>query len=189
MYRVLARPEERGPFCGGAAGRPRAGRPAWPTLVFEPWLDTLDTHSTLPRHRRHRRHWCQPTPPRHPLDTVDTADTQARHRGCSDVVNGVNSVRTLDTPTPSTPSTLSRHRRHRRHLDTPGLKHRSCGPRTQVQRSQDTGPAVPGHRLSLHCCLPEYFCIARFNLCVILDNTLSQICEKRPRRGGLGTHV
>ena len=95
-------------------------------------LDTVETVDTGVNR-------CQPTPPRHPLDTVDTADTQARHRGCSDVVNGVNSVRTLDTPTPSTPSTLSRHRRHRRHLDTPGLKHRSCGPRTQVQRSQDTG--------------------------------------------------
>ena len=43
--------------------------------------------------------------------------------------------------------------------------------------------------MSLHHCWPEYFCIARFNLCVILDNTLSQIFEKHPRGGGLGTYV
>ena len=43
--------------------------------------------------------------------------------------------------------------------------------------------------MSLHHCWPEYFCMARFNLCVILDNTLSQIFEKRPRGGGLGTYV
>ena len=30
---------------------------------------------------------------------------------------------------------------------------------------------------SLHHCWPEYFCMARFNLYVILDNTLSQIFE------------
>ena len=43
--------------------------------------------------------------------------------------------------------------------------------------------------MSLHHCWPEYFCIARFNLYVILDNTLSQIFEKHPRGGGLGTYV
>ena len=43
--------------------------------------------------------------------------------------------------------------------------------------------------MSLHHCWPEYFCMARFNLYVILDNTLSQICEKHPRGGGLGTYV
>ena len=31
--------------------------------------------------------------------------------------------------------------------------------------------------------------MARFNPCVILENTLSQIFEKHPRRGGLGTYV
>ena len=31
--------------------------------------------------------------------------------------------------------------------------------------------------------------MARFNLYVILDNTLSQIFEKHPRGGGLGTYV
>ena len=43
--------------------------------------------------------------------------------------------------------------------------------------------------MSLHHCWPEYFCMARFTLYVILDNTLSQICEKHPRGGGLGTYV
>ena len=43
--------------------------------------------------------------------------------------------------------------------------------------------------MSLHHCWPEYFCMARFNLYVILDNTLSQIFEKHPRGGGLGTYV
>ena len=43
--------------------------------------------------------------------------------------------------------------------------------------------------MSLHHCWPEYFCMARFNLYVILDNTLSQIIEKHPRGGGLGTYV
>ena len=65
------------------------------------------------------------------------------------------------------------------------VSHRRCLP-------GPTAHSTNGHTISdmsLHCCLPEYFCIARFNLCVILDNTLSQICEKPPRRGGLGTHV
>ena len=43
--------------------------------------------------------------------------------------------------------------------------------------------------MSLHHCWPEYFCMARFNLYVILDNTLSHIFEKHPRGGGLGTYV
>ena len=43
--------------------------------------------------------------------------------------------------------------------------------------------------MSLHHCWPEYFCMARFNLYVIKDNTLSQIFEKHPRGGGLGTYV
>ena len=43
--------------------------------------------------------------------------------------------------------------------------------------------------MSLHHCWPEFFCMARFNLYVILDNTLSQIFEKHPRGGGLGTYV
>ena len=43
--------------------------------------------------------------------------------------------------------------------------------------------------MSLHHCWPEYFCMARFNLYVILDNTLYQIFEKHPRGGGLGTYV
>ena len=42
--------------------------------------------------------------------------------------------------------------------------------------------------ISLHHCLSEYFCMARFNLCVMPENTLSQFFEKRPGRGGLSVY-
>ena len=50
--------------------------------------------------------------------------------------------------------------------------------------TQETRPPA-----TLHRCLPEYFCMPRFNPCVFLYNTLSQIFEKHPRGGGLGTYV
>ena len=155
---------------------------------FEPWLDTLDTISTHTRHSLDTVDTVDTGVNRHPLDTPSTLPTLV-----STSVDSRYALMLSTVSTVSEPSTL-RHPRHPRHsvdtvdiVDTsthqgsntgpavPG--YRCSGPRTQVQRSQDTGPAVPGHRLSLHCCLPEYFCIARFNLCVILDNTLSQICE------------
>ena len=42
--------------------------------------------------------------------------------------------------------------------------------------------------ISLHHCLFECFCMARVNLCVIPENTLSQFFEKRPGRGGLSVY-
>ena len=73
-------------------------------------------------------------------------------------------------------------------------------PASVVMRSLDTStppvesantalPVCTISDMSLHHCLPEYFCIARFNPCVILENTLSHFFEKHPRRGGLGTYV
>ena len=80
--------------------------------------------------------------------------------------------RNLDTSTPRHPLDTT--------LDT------STPP---VESANTALPVCTISDMSLHHCLPEYFCIARFNPCVILENTLSHFFEKHPRRGGLGTYV
>ena len=64
--------------------------------------------------------------------------------------------------------------------------HNSCRRFTTTTRTQNVSTISD---VSLHHCLPELLSMARFNLCVILEITLSQIFEKHWRRGGLGTYV
>ena len=106
--------------------------------------DTLDTSDTsVYRHS-------SDTPPTH----SDTPNRQFRQLRCARCVYRVSIVSNSDTPTrptrqtrPTLQHSTLRHDQTRptqRSQDTapavPG--HRSSGPRTQIQRSQDTGPAV-----------------------------------------------
>ena len=83
----------------------------------------------------------------------------------------------------------------RNHIVNPLRNHaNSCKPRIHCRCSRSAGCSLvqqcrvqPGD-ISLHHCLFECFCMARVNLCVIPENTLSQFFEKRPARGGLSVY-
>ena len=108
------------------------------TPSTRPTLVSIDTPPTLLRHSSDTL--------RHSNPAIQTGEMRA---SCLSSVNSVK-LRHSDTSdtadTPDTPTLDTPTRSGTTHAAVPG--HRSSGPRTQVQRSQDTGPAVPGHTRS-----------------------------------------